>query len=281
MRRPGMRGARSPRGPLPRARASAAGRDRLDASIPLASRLRRELAEDPRRVPPPPPALRDGLRHARPSHRRDAGRPSAPPRARRHPRRAQPPGRLRPLPLAEDRARGRTVRTPHAEERLMRYAVPLLDLDAAWRTISGSALVEAAVEDQERGDAEVVTVDDTEAVVLRGPGPRVAAVVSGLVAMRLPGESRQWLRRRQVPRRHRRRRSSQHRCRRARTGRTGRPAPQPRHAAGTEVHCRDRATRRRTGCDGTRRGQTRPRTVRRPEWKRPAALRARPDPRSS
>jgi hypothetical protein len=69
---------------------------------------------------------------------------------------------------------------------MTRYAVPLLDLDAAWRTPAGSALIEAAVEDQEGGEAELVTAGGTDAVVLAGPEPTVAALVAGLVRTPLP-----------------------------------------------------------------------------------------------
>jgi len=68
----------------------------------------------------------------------------------------------------------------------MRYAVPLPDLDAAWSTRAGSALVEAAVLGEEAEDAEVVQVEGEDALVLPGPAPRVAAVVLGLVHARLP-----------------------------------------------------------------------------------------------
>lgn len=64
----------------------------------------------------------------------------------------------------------------------MRYAVPLVDLDAAWRTPAGSALVEATLDDQEHDDADVVTVHGKDAIVLRGPRPRVAAIVAAFVA---------------------------------------------------------------------------------------------------
>jgi len=70
----------------------------------------------------------------------------------------------------------------------MRYAVALQDLDAAWGTREGASLVEAAVLDQDTEDAEVVSIAGTQAIVLRGPAPRVAAVVAGLVAARLPGD---------------------------------------------------------------------------------------------
>ncbi|MCG3134583.1 MAG: hypothetical protein HMLKMBBP_01897 [Planctomycetes bacterium] len=63
----------------------------------------------------------------------------------------------------------------------MRYAIPLADLDAAWRTPAGAALIDAALDDQDRDDAVLVTVHGKDAVVLRGPGPRVAAMVAWFV----------------------------------------------------------------------------------------------------
>jgi hypothetical protein len=69
---------------------------------------------------------------------------------------------------------------------MTRYAVPLLDLDTAWRTPAGSALVEAAVEDQEHEEAEVVTVEGSDALVLPGSEPQVAALVASLLATPLP-----------------------------------------------------------------------------------------------
>mgnify|MGYP001249924721 CR=1 FL=1 len=57
---------------------------------------------------------------------------------------------------------------------MTRFAVPLHDLDVLWRTPAGSALVEASLEDEEV--AEVVTIRGTDAVVLRGPAPRIAAI---------------------------------------------------------------------------------------------------------
>ena len=66
----------------------------------------------------------------------------------------------------------------------MRYAVPLVDLDATWRTPAGAALIDAALDDQDRDDAVLVTVHGKDAIVLRGPGPRVAAMVAWCVARR-------------------------------------------------------------------------------------------------
>lgn len=66
----------------------------------------------------------------------------------------------------------------------MRYAIPLADLDAAWRTPAGAALVDSALDDQDCDDAVLVTVHGKDAIVLRGPGPRVAAMVAWCVARR-------------------------------------------------------------------------------------------------
>jgi hypothetical protein len=70
---------------------------------------------------------------------------------------------------------------------MSRFAAAIDDLDLLWKTRAGSAIVEASVEDQEGADAEVVTVDGNDALVLPGPAPRVAALVSGLVHAHLPG----------------------------------------------------------------------------------------------
>ncbi len=69
---------------------------------------------------------------------------------------------------------------------MTKYAVPLHDLDAVWRTPAGAALVETAIDDHGIGLPEIVTVNGTDAVVLGGPEPRVAALVAGLVGTRLP-----------------------------------------------------------------------------------------------
>src|SRR5687767_9665203 len=69
----------------------------------------------------------------------------------------------------------------------MTFAVPLLDLDTIWRTPAGAALVEAALEDQEA--APVVTLGETDGVVLGGPKNRVAALVAALVTTPLPTAS--------------------------------------------------------------------------------------------
>ncbi|MCE9635782.1 MAG: hypothetical protein K8T90_08765 [Planctomycetes bacterium] len=69
---------------------------------------------------------------------------------------------------------------------MTRYAVPLHDLDAVWRTPSGAALVDLALDAQRAEDAEVVDVEGTEALVLRGPSARTEALASGLAATAFP-----------------------------------------------------------------------------------------------
>jgi hypothetical protein len=72
---------------------------------------------------------------------------------------------------------------------VIRYAVALPDLDAIWNTRAGAALVEAAVLDQEAEDAEVIHAEGSDALVLQGSEPEVAALVSGLSRARLPGST--------------------------------------------------------------------------------------------
>lgn len=69
---------------------------------------------------------------------------------------------------------------------MTRYAVPLHDLDAVWRTPAGSALVDAALDGQVVEDAEVVEIDGAESFVLRGPFAQVAALASGFAATPFP-----------------------------------------------------------------------------------------------
>lgn len=69
---------------------------------------------------------------------------------------------------------------------MTRFAVPLHDIDAVWRTPMGSALVDVALAGDKAEDAEVVEVDGQEALVLRGPFPRVEALASGFASAAFP-----------------------------------------------------------------------------------------------
>ncbi len=68
---------------------------------------------------------------------------------------------------------------------MTRYAVPLHDLEAIWRTPMGAALVEAVLDDDR--DGELVTVRGGDAIVLTGNAARVSALVAGLLRARFPG----------------------------------------------------------------------------------------------
>lgn len=67
----------------------------------------------------------------------------------------------------------------------MKYAVPLADLEVVWKTPAGAALVEASLQDDADGDAAMVTLHGQDCVVLGGPAPRIAALVGGLLALRV------------------------------------------------------------------------------------------------
>jgi len=69
---------------------------------------------------------------------------------------------------------------------MTRYAASLDDLDAVWRVPIGAALVDAVLARPATEDAAVVTVDRTDAVVLRGTKARVEALVAGLVELPVP-----------------------------------------------------------------------------------------------
>lgn len=69
---------------------------------------------------------------------------------------------------------------------MTRFAVPLHDLDAVWRTPAGAALVDAALDGDRADDAEVVEIGGAEALVLRGPFDRVEALASGFAAAPFP-----------------------------------------------------------------------------------------------
>jgi hypothetical protein len=62
---------------------------------------------------------------------------------------------------------------------MSRYAVRITELDAAWRTHAGSALLSTLFGEHE--SEEVVTIDGAECSVLAGPKSQVAALVSGLL----------------------------------------------------------------------------------------------------
>jgi hypothetical protein len=62
---------------------------------------------------------------------------------------------------------------------MSRYAVRITELDAAWKTHAGSALLGTLFGEHE--SAEVVTIDGAECSVLAGPKASVAALVAGLL----------------------------------------------------------------------------------------------------
>ncbi len=71
---------------------------------------------------------------------------------------------------------------------MTRFAIPLHDLDAVWRTPAGCALVDAALDGQRAEDAEVVEIDGAESFVLRGPFPHAEALAAGFAATQFPAE---------------------------------------------------------------------------------------------
>jgi hypothetical protein len=66
------------------------------------------------------------------------------------------------------------------------YAASLDDLDAVWRVPMGAALVDAVLARPAAEEAAVVTVERTDAVVLRGPKACVEALVAGLLDLPIP-----------------------------------------------------------------------------------------------
>ena len=67
---------------------------------------------------------------------------------------------------------------------MTRYAVALSDLNLAWKTPAGSAVLEAALDGDD--EPETVTVDGVEACVLGGPEEIAESVASGLLCFDLP-----------------------------------------------------------------------------------------------
>jgi hypothetical protein len=70
----------------------------------------------------------------------------------------------------------------------MEYAVPLRDIDAAWKDPAARLVVESVMQDD---PGEVVKVNGTDAIVLTGPASDVAALVRGLLGAKLRVFSRQ------------------------------------------------------------------------------------------
>lgn len=69
---------------------------------------------------------------------------------------------------------------------MTRFAVPLHDIDAVWRTPVGAALVDAVLDGERVDDAEVVEIGGTEALVLRGTSEHVEALASGFACAPFP-----------------------------------------------------------------------------------------------
>lgn len=67
---------------------------------------------------------------------------------------------------------------------MTRYAVALSDLDLAWKTPAGSAVLEAALDGDD--EPQTVTIDGVEASVLGGPEEIAESVASGLLCFDLP-----------------------------------------------------------------------------------------------